>query len=169
MKKHKHADLIKAWADGAVIERLASWTVINDETCLVSGREGWRECAPRWGFNEKYRIKPDCEYALEYIKREFSATSLEVYKHWLAGGELEVVGGGFGDLEDVNEYDSPFNSYINRLSFATITKKKRTVKQVMWVRLIEGEEMKIYWVDFDKKVKRAYCHKIPTMTREVEV
>lgn len=45
MKPHKHAELIKAWADGAEIEvksKLCGWTVIDN---------------PTWGCGE-YRIKP---------------------------------------------------------------------------------------------------------------
>ena len=46
MKPHKHAELIKAWADGAEIEM---------DTC-----DGWihLEC-PGWSENCEYRIKPE--------------------------------------------------------------------------------------------------------------
>jgi hypothetical protein len=47
MKPHKHAELIKAWADGAVIERL--W---SDEHWLIDNQPMWEE----W---EEYRIKPE--------------------------------------------------------------------------------------------------------------
>ena len=44
--KHKHAELIKAWADGAVIE------------CEVSA--GWYTCSsPTWSEDYEYRIKPE--------------------------------------------------------------------------------------------------------------
>ena len=48
---HKHAELIKAWADGAEIE-------CKDES---DGIKGWRECVfPIWDEDERveYRIKP---------------------------------------------------------------------------------------------------------------
>lgn len=47
MKPHKHAELIKAWADGAKIE------------CLVQPSNTWelREC-PMWSVDATYRIKP---------------------------------------------------------------------------------------------------------------
>lgn len=52
MKPHKHAELIKAWADGAEIQDrykfgYGDWTdwVDNDE--------------PTWQFDHEYRIKPD--------------------------------------------------------------------------------------------------------------
>ena len=46
---HKHADLIKAWADGAEIE--FRWN---------GGRDDWRRItAPRWDQDGDYRIKPE--------------------------------------------------------------------------------------------------------------
>lgn len=45
--KHKHADLIKAWADGAEIE----WLGINGNWCSISG-------TPAWSIETTYRIKP---------------------------------------------------------------------------------------------------------------
>jgi hypothetical protein len=45
MKPHKHADLIKAWADGAEIE----W----------KDRDGfWEVGEPSWNVDSEYRIKP---------------------------------------------------------------------------------------------------------------
>ena len=46
---HKHAELIKAWADGAEIE---VWHPIDEE--WVS-----REIAPLWYESYEYRIKPE--------------------------------------------------------------------------------------------------------------
>lgn len=43
---HKHADLIRAWADGAEIE------------CLLTGL--WIKAPnPNWGIDYEYRIKPE--------------------------------------------------------------------------------------------------------------
>lgn len=47
---HKHAALIKAWADGAVIQ----WR--------FSDRDTWADCgfhAPKWDDTRQYRIKPE--------------------------------------------------------------------------------------------------------------
>lgn len=46
-KKHKHAELIKAWADGAVIEVYQP----------AFGR--WEEAEPAWHTSFEYRIKPE--------------------------------------------------------------------------------------------------------------
>jgi hypothetical protein len=47
-KPHKHAALIKAWADGAEIE--FRWDCLND----------WRRLTtPRWDQDGDYRIKPE--------------------------------------------------------------------------------------------------------------
>jgi hypothetical protein len=51
MKPHKHAELIKAWADGAVIQiRLFK---SNGEVTE------WEDCDPCWGDDAEYRIKPE--------------------------------------------------------------------------------------------------------------
>lgn len=49
MKPHKHAELIKAWADGARIE-------------VYGKNAGWLEIIhdnPAWSIHKKYRIKPE--------------------------------------------------------------------------------------------------------------
>ena len=46
--KHKHADLIKQWADGAQIE----WRDRNGDWCDISG-------SPAWSIETTYRIKPE--------------------------------------------------------------------------------------------------------------
>ncbi len=49
MTPHKHADLIKAWADGAIIQY---WR----------NPYGWEDCAknyPAWDEGAEYRIKPE--------------------------------------------------------------------------------------------------------------
>ena len=50
MKPHKHAELIKAWADGAEIEKLV---------ILYMSVKGWRQDnSPSWDIEDAYRIKP---------------------------------------------------------------------------------------------------------------
>lgn len=51
MKPHKHAELIKAWADGAEIEIYSSY---DNEWIRYSEGEN-----PSWGENYEYRIKPE--------------------------------------------------------------------------------------------------------------
>ena len=50
MKSHKHAEVIKAWADGAVIEyrnsAMRDWEVVP-------------KCNPEWFESVQYRIKPE--------------------------------------------------------------------------------------------------------------
>lgn len=49
MMKHKHAEIIKAWADGAKVQALSD-----------NGNR-WNDCnsAPNWNPFREYRIKPD--------------------------------------------------------------------------------------------------------------
>ena len=50
--KHKHAEIIKAWADGAEIQYLCH---------LESEKRVWMDCvnAPNWYTDFEYRIKPE--------------------------------------------------------------------------------------------------------------
>lgn len=53
MKPHKHAELIKAWADGKLIQ--------------VKGVSGWVDSpSPVWRDNLKYRIKPEAKPNIRY-------------------------------------------------------------------------------------------------------
>ena len=48
--KHKHAELIKAWADGAEIEVKHPWS------------DDWMSTdIPSWSYDKEYRIKPELE------------------------------------------------------------------------------------------------------------
>jgi hypothetical protein len=59
MKAHKHAELIKGWADGAVIE-------FRDERT-----DSWRPCpAPSWYATDQYRIKPERVYPMTQMTSE---------------------------------------------------------------------------------------------------
>ena len=57
--KHKHAELIKAWADGAEIQQ---YMINLDE---------WADCTynPSWNVNKTYRIKPEPQTDLIVLLR----------------------------------------------------------------------------------------------------
>lgn len=69
MKPHKHKDLIIAWAEGAVIERM--WAV-NDE-----GKGWWLiDNEPDWNEFDEYRIKPEPKadvVCVEYAEFNFDS------------------------------------------------------------------------------------------------
>lgn len=57
MKPHKHAELIKAWADGAEIQRRIIRNGENIDEPIIS--YSWlTENMPMWSIHEEYRIKP---------------------------------------------------------------------------------------------------------------
>jgi len=64
---HKHAELIKAWADGAEIEAYAgssSWVTIP---------------SPEWYSDTKYRIKPEPKPdVVRYVKAHLSEGSFSI-------------------------------------------------------------------------------------------
>ena len=77
---HKHADLIKAWSDGAIIQHYHS-------LC------GWVDCAdnkPSWNVDVQYRIKPEEK---KPVVRWMWAMKLTVFKgcddtHWSCLGDF---------------------------------------------------------------------------------
>ena len=66
--KHKHAELIHAWADGAEIQQ------------YMISLDGWEDCTydPSWNVNKEYRIKPEPKPdVVEYLRvgrRTYSLT-----------------------------------------------------------------------------------------------
>lgn len=86
-KRHKHADLIHAWAEGAIIQsklRDGSWT-----DCLNN--------APRWHLDVRYRIKP----AVKRIK----------FRNWLTkSGRISAWNLIEGD--SVEDYTAEFKCWI---------------------------------------------------------
>lgn len=71
-KPHKHAELIKAWADGAQIEYLENGNWVD---CHVNG--------PAWDSTTEYRIKPepkpdDVRYVYADVDfNEYEATTIK--------------------------------------------------------------------------------------------
>ena len=53
MKPHKHAELIKAWADGAEIQVFDN--IFNSWFDVIDNK-------PSWDFEHEYRIKPEPKY-----------------------------------------------------------------------------------------------------------
>ena len=77
--KQKHAELIKAWADGAEIEKRQIYCKyqMNEEPIIVS--EEWLPChSPTWAWNEEYRIKPE-------PKAEPKKVTMYIYNNPLQG------------------------------------------------------------------------------------
>jgi hypothetical protein len=66
-KPHKHAEVIKAWADGAVIE-------VKNESTDYKWWTFQSDCAPSWSETNEYRIKPepkpDVESYLVFRRRD---------------------------------------------------------------------------------------------------
>lgn len=101
---HKHAELIKAWADGAEIEWLnrdGSWLFVN---------------SPGWGANEEYRIKS--EPKPDVVIR----TGIE-----LLGDENEFVYANLRSHQDIST--SPFIDHI-KLTFDGETGKIKSAEVI---------------------------------------
>lgn len=79
MKPHKHAELIKAWADGAEIE------------VCVGADEWWIELNPEWHPLVSYRIKTQPKP--DQVVYPSTATSFEGNDkyNWYVKGNLKLV------------------------------------------------------------------------------
>ena len=87
MKPHKHAELIKAWADGAEIQ------VKNDDGV-------WRDADPFWCDYKEYRIKPS-----EIRARNHNPDTTKMTKPDYV--EVGQVVQAFGDLTAVEIPEMP--------------------------------------------------------------
>ena len=76
MKPHKHAELIKAWADGAEIQ------LLDDNRIWMDFREG---DTPAWNPEYKYRVKPqpkrDTHLFCLATKNHGIHISTKIYEH----------------------------------------------------------------------------------------
>ena len=88
MKPHKHAELIKAWADGAVIERL--WNGTHEKAWFIDNEPDWNE------FDE-YRIKP--EPKPDVVDYFFLDESNHLWSSTSDGGNLKIIRNGNGKLK----------------------------------------------------------------------
>ena len=158
---HVHAELIKAWADGAVIhyesDMSGCWETTNGDPSFSPG--------------DKYRISPICEYSIAKIAELGGDDIVDLYLYWLDGGELEFEcqSNVFAPLKGLED---PFKNFAALLELnPTIRKKKRMVKQVMWVIPCvnaDGEsEAHAIWIE--GKPNNCKWHKVPTLTREIEL
>lgn len=163
-EKHTHSELIKAWADGAIVQvqnSVGNWI----HTTTIS-----------WGSYNKYRIDPTCDYALAKIAKVACRSMVELYICWLNGGELEL------DLSN-NGYpiaapnDDPFSQYLSILDeYGGVRRKRRIAKQVLWVLVEVNNTQPDYYNEQwepigsspDITIGEVWCE-VPAMTREVEV
>ena len=85
MKPHKHAELIKAWADGAEIQ------VKNDDN------DGWDDCwqnKPMWDEGYRYRIKPEPKPDVVLWASMHPRKSNIYYPSYFGGANLKLIWDG---------------------------------------------------------------------------
>lgn len=99
MVKHKHAEVIHAWADGAIIQ--CRWCGSNWETMTAT---------PTWDKEFEYRIKPERVYPetrmlIPDLSEEFTygggykAVANAAIKHALDAGQVMLPGGELTDKD----------------------------------------------------------------------
>ena len=97
--KHKHAELIKAWADGAEIQVYSPWA------------KTWRDAGtPSWCGTNEYRIKPEpTPDAIKYV-------SVKLHWHTKGIARWDNVEAQFANLKIV------FNGETGELKSAEVLK-----------------------------------------------
>ena len=78
--KHKHAELIKKWADGAKIQ------------IKYSKNDDWEDVDPTWIEHFEYRIKPE-------EKNDFAVSACVKFKLGVQGDYLELANIGNHNVE----------------------------------------------------------------------
>jgi hypothetical protein len=78
--KHKHAELIKKWADGAKIQ------------IKYSKNDDWEDVDPTWSEQFEYRIKPE-------EKNDFAVSACVKFKLGVQGDYLELAKIGNHNVE----------------------------------------------------------------------
>ena len=78
--KHKHAELIKKWADGAKIQ------------IKYSENDDWKDVDPTWIEHFEYRIKPE-------EKNDFAVSACVKFKLGVQGDYLELAKIGNHNVE----------------------------------------------------------------------
>jgi hypothetical protein len=121
MKEQKHAREIMCWANGAVIE----YTMNNGKT--------WHITTPNWKAGMRYRVCPECEYALTMVPDG------DLYKDWINGALMtQNVFGDFNHLNtrfiDACDTEDPFGTWMNEHN-GTMTRTKKMVKQTRWINV----------------------------------
>ena len=165
-KKHKHAELIKAWADGAVIQQR-----INNEWVNIGNYTTWAD-------SDVYRIQSNCEYAISKIREIGGDEAAELYEYWLGGVVIEVRNncyiGTSTPFSEIEVTDDPFQYFKIFLKGHQLRKKKQTVKEVLWVSSNVTMCIQAFWhregLNPNSEIpgRPAQWHKVPTLTREVE-
>lgn len=97
-KPHKHADIIKAWADGAKVQ-------VKDN---VTGDWDDLDCTPSWDLRLQYRVKPE--------KKEPVIRYLWAFRHkkW-TGFDIFAR---FMDEKQANEWATNNSWVIHRLDWS---------------------------------------------------
>ncbi len=95
---HKHAALIKAWADGATIEV----AIPKNQTSADYGRfDAWMETkAPEWNPRKQYRVKPNPD-VVRYVGVSSLVASWGSISPTKADNVMIIFDGETGAVKDI--------------------------------------------------------------------
>jgi hypothetical protein len=162
---HIHKDKINAWSEGALIQ------VFNGEWIKVYGGPRWINVygEPRWSSHKEYRVDPKCAYAFNMVESSAKGdATLELYKHWLDGGEViaQVCTKPSEEYSVKNKSDDPFEYWMTHVVENLKTFNyyiPKPPKQELWVRV--DDEGKILESELQNEgfIKHTHSwHRVPT-------
>ena len=177
MSEVKHRELKIAVIDGAETQfkdDKGKW--IDDYDNCASAGEIIDSYNDLLNSDVETRIKPDCKYAYRKILKLGDQSSLDKYKHWIGGGELELHTLGTAYAFNGND---PFDSFVTALRRDYSSSIKKAMKtQVLWFKVIESKNYALdivsgtalteyIWLDDGVQTKEPEWLK-QSKTREVE-
>lgn len=157
VQKRPHYEERIAHANGALID------YFDGDSWLYAPEPSWHE-------DTKFRVNPKCEYAIEEIRKLGGDEAVENYFYWLGGGELEFKTSNGCWIDTATDNENPFNIFTDWVAepSSVIHKKKRAIKQVLWVYVCADTGVaKTIWVK-DSEFPEILNAEKTKFTREVE-
>jgi hypothetical protein len=131
-KPHKHAALIKQWADGAEIQ-------------IKNSMGDWDECSPSWSTQCDYRVKPQPHKWQKEIDAHRQGKTIQwktLTSDWTT---WEIPRLHIGEV--YNAYDAP--GYSFRI-------KPEPVVHDMSIVLKPGEDLTVQWIGYPKNLRLTF-------------
>ena len=113
---HRHAELIKQWADGAQIQKR------NKDFGLVNGGPEWVDCGSLlWDDYSQYRVKPDPEYPESTLTKDAAWKTYQRARGTCITDGMSVLKVADAAVKEfitsgemVKYFMNPTNGYVNK-------------------------------------------------------
>lgn len=146
MTVHINEEYIKAWAESPEEVELqglygTKWLTADITTLIEESKA------------TTYRFDPHCKYVKGLIAGNYGEDGLNLYDHWLEGGELEYYNGEdwVDAVHKAEDVDYPYKAMIKFLTCGLTYRKKKN-RNVLWVGTSKTlDEINYLWCEEGKK------------------